>query len=384
MDAVEDYLRAVAALLPRAQRDDIVAELRDLILNRVEEREAELGRPLTLEETEAVLREIGHPVMVAARYREGPQHVVGPTLYPYWLFGVKIAVTIQALVALVVFIVRGIVIGNPGLAFGQALGSAITGTVTMIGFATIAAWLVERHGVRVGYFDRWRVRELRALEYISWDWDDLRERLGMLHARQPSLARTENVARSGRASPNERGRVARSPAGRALGEIAGAAFLALWWTGLLPFVLIGHPGDLRALGIDPGALAAVHWDSLRDAVFWPVLAYILAIMVQGVMILAWPAETVARGTLNLVIGAAVIAFVVWIGTASPLAGAVRVESLTGLALQMKAAFGHAPPFPLAAFITIGLMVAAFGAVIRIVRGVADILRGATRLAAAVD
>jgi hypothetical protein len=47
MDVVEGYLRAVAALLPRAQRDDIVAELRDVILNRIEEREAGLGPRLS-------------------------------------------------------------------------------------------------------------------------------------------------------------------------------------------------------------------------------------------------------------------------------------------------------------------------------------------------
>ena len=57
MDLVNEYLRAVAALLPKAQRDDIVAELRDTILNRIEEREADLGRPLTDDEVEAVLRE---------------------------------------------------------------------------------------------------------------------------------------------------------------------------------------------------------------------------------------------------------------------------------------------------------------------------------------
>ena len=67
MDLVNEYLRAVAALLPKAQRDDIVAELRDTILTRIEEREADLGRPLTDDEIEAVLREVGHPVVVAAR-----------------------------------------------------------------------------------------------------------------------------------------------------------------------------------------------------------------------------------------------------------------------------------------------------------------------------
>src|SRR5579875_1893492 len=99
MDLVEDYLHFVALLLPRAQREDIVAELRDTILTRIEAREAELGRKLTPDETEQVLREIGHPLLVAARYREGPQHLVGPALYPYWAFAVKLALTIVAALA---------------------------------------------------------------------------------------------------------------------------------------------------------------------------------------------------------------------------------------------------------------------------------------------
>ena len=46
MDLVERYLAAVARELPEAQRDDIVAELRDILLSQFEEKEAELGRPL--------------------------------------------------------------------------------------------------------------------------------------------------------------------------------------------------------------------------------------------------------------------------------------------------------------------------------------------------
>ena len=35
MDMMERYLEAVAAQLPAEERDDIIAELRDLILSRV-------------------------------------------------------------------------------------------------------------------------------------------------------------------------------------------------------------------------------------------------------------------------------------------------------------------------------------------------------------
>lgn len=44
MDVIERYLEAVAAQLSTEDREDIVAELRDLILSRVEAREEELGR----------------------------------------------------------------------------------------------------------------------------------------------------------------------------------------------------------------------------------------------------------------------------------------------------------------------------------------------------
>ena len=50
MDMIERYLNAVAAQLPQAEREDIVAELRDLILSRFEAREDELGRALNDEE----------------------------------------------------------------------------------------------------------------------------------------------------------------------------------------------------------------------------------------------------------------------------------------------------------------------------------------------
>jgi hypothetical protein len=67
MDVIERYLEAVAAQLPVEDREDIVAELRDLILSRIEAREEELGRALSDDEKEAILHEIGHPLVVAAR-----------------------------------------------------------------------------------------------------------------------------------------------------------------------------------------------------------------------------------------------------------------------------------------------------------------------------
>ena len=85
MDLVERYLKAVAAQLPKDNRDDIVAELRDEIMGRLEALEARLGRVPTDDEVEALLREVGHPLTVAARYRPGPHALIGPELYPWWI-----------------------------------------------------------------------------------------------------------------------------------------------------------------------------------------------------------------------------------------------------------------------------------------------------------
>ena len=47
MDLIERYLAAIGRQLPAKPAADIEAELRDVLLSRVEEQEADLGRPLT-------------------------------------------------------------------------------------------------------------------------------------------------------------------------------------------------------------------------------------------------------------------------------------------------------------------------------------------------
>lgn len=61
MDLPERYLHAVRRALPAAKADDIVAELRDILATRQEEREEALGRPLDEDETAAMLRNSAIP-----------------------------------------------------------------------------------------------------------------------------------------------------------------------------------------------------------------------------------------------------------------------------------------------------------------------------------
>jgi len=81
MELIQRYLQAVKFLLPRAQQDDIVKELSEDIRSRMEDKEAELARPLNEIDQAAILKQYGHPLIVASRYRQPPfQHLIGPVL----------------------------------------------------------------------------------------------------------------------------------------------------------------------------------------------------------------------------------------------------------------------------------------------------------------
>src|SRR5262245_40375299 len=100
MSLIDRYLQAVATSLPRAQRDDIIRELSEELHAQVEDREAALGRPLTPADEEALVRQFGHPLLLASRYR--PQrHLIGAPLMPFYWFALKVALGITLAVHVV-------------------------------------------------------------------------------------------------------------------------------------------------------------------------------------------------------------------------------------------------------------------------------------------
>ena len=133
MNLLDRYLAAVAALLPKAQREDIVAELRDLLLNRIEEKEEAKGAPLTDKEREAVLKDFGHPLAVAGRY--GPQQsLIGPTLYPFYVFALKIALAVAAAISIIPALAAGLLgHDNPARLVANALFDHFPSSALMLG-----------------------------------------------------------------------------------------------------------------------------------------------------------------------------------------------------------------------------------------------------------
>lgn len=365
---LEDYLRAVSRLLPRSKRDDIVAELRDEILTRIEAKEAELGRSLSDAETEQLLRDFGHPIVVAARYRDGPQYGVGPALYPYWAFAVRFAVIIQVCISVIVFVARVLSGGDVAEAVGSAIGSGITGVMTLIGFATVAAWLVERKGIKVDYLNTWRVQDLRFLDFAFWDWTDVQDWMERMKTSQHTATAGFDFSSDFRA-------IGHSSTGRGITIIVGGVVLILWWVGLLHFGFATITIDVATMAVDPGALLQVDWPAFKAEIYWPVIAYLAALIAYGVVILTYPTGVRLQGLVDIVIGALAIALAAWIGTSSSIAPLVGVDSVAQLIERVLAFVAHPVPVPLTTVVTLILTFTAIGGFFRALRGLWDVVSG---------
>jgi len=112
MDVLEHYVHAVRTFLPRSQQDDIVKELFANIQAQMDDRETELGRPLSEAEQEDLLRQHGHPMIVAGRYQTNQgrlvfgRQLIGPSLFPLYLkvlcftLGISLALSLLVRIAL--------------------------------------------------------------------------------------------------------------------------------------------------------------------------------------------------------------------------------------------------------------------------------------------
>ena len=266
-DLIDRYLAAVAALLPKASRQDITAELRDLIMNRAEEIEARQGRPLDRRETEALLHEIGHPIAVAGRY-EPQRGLVGPELYPFWLFGVKVLLAIAALAAVIpagVLLVTGQI--DAHRVFGVVYDFVPT-ALSLIGAATLVAAAIERGWIQLGDLTRWKVADLPQVP----DGRKL-----FLKSRFDGLA-----------------------------ELVATGLFIAWWTGAVKFP-VGHviqagDGEVRLV------LAPV-----LTALWWPILALAIVQVISSLVLVIRPGWARPRAAAEIVgaLGGLALAGALW-------------------------------------------------------------------------
>lgn len=132
---LDRYLEAVRKHLPWQRQDDILAELRVNLESQLEDREAELGRPLRPAEIEEWIRALGPPMQMASHYKP-QQYLIGPAVFPTYWYVLRTA-TFWTLVIYCIANAVGIVASeNPsGMAVLQA---ALRVPVVLM---TCAAWV---------------------------------------------------------------------------------------------------------------------------------------------------------------------------------------------------------------------------------------------------
>jgi hypothetical protein len=111
-ELLERYLQAVRFWLPKAQQEDILAELSEDLRSQIEEKETELGRSLDETELGAILKKCGSPMRVASRFQPG-QHLIGPAWFPVYRFVLKLVLLWVLIPVFALIVGPAIVLSSP-------------------------------------------------------------------------------------------------------------------------------------------------------------------------------------------------------------------------------------------------------------------------------
>lgn len=161
-DLLNRYLQAVRKHLPAGRhtvrQDDILAELSANIQSQMEDTEAELNHPLSEREQAVILKQNGHPMLVAARYWP-QQHLIGPALFPAYWHVLKIALLLMVLVNVAAnAVLFAVGMSSAGQLAGASLQLPWIGLTTFAWVTLIFAGLdfaVTQRRASLHIFDKW-------------------------------------------------------------------------------------------------------------------------------------------------------------------------------------------------------------------------------------
>jgi hypothetical protein len=145
-ELIERYLSEVARRLPDAEREDVLQELRSLLLDGLDDRAG--GAPPDEETVVELLRGMGPPEQMAARYQLASRSLIGPHLYPvfltvarFTLIGLTVTMALIPALSLVGTAMAGASLWSAGWAaqwawlFVQAIAFSLSTLVLVFAFA---------------------------------------------------------------------------------------------------------------------------------------------------------------------------------------------------------------------------------------------------------
>ncbi len=166
-DLIGRYLQAVGFWLPRAQKQDILAELSEDLHSQIEDREEGLGRAMTESEVSDLLKQRGRPILVAGQFL--PQRsLIGPALYPIYVLVLKIVALCYVIPWLLVWF--GILLFHRTETAAHlsgewhGLGTLWTVVFTQFGIITLVFAAIDRVSVKAPCISEWDPRKLPKLK----------------------------------------------------------------------------------------------------------------------------------------------------------------------------------------------------------------------------
>ncbi|HEX7026487.1 MAG TPA: hypothetical protein VF268_04550 [Gammaproteobacteria bacterium] len=165
MNWLNRYITAVKNYLPGNMRDDVGQELLSLLQDKIEAAEEGKGRPLTEEEQLALLKQMGHPVKVAAGFHKR-QTLIGEESFPFYKQTLKYA---WLGVFVVYFILAALSMTTaPDFKFSREINRALPDMFNAMIYAFAIVTLIFYAGDRVlkrrDFFGNWEPRNLPKTE----------------------------------------------------------------------------------------------------------------------------------------------------------------------------------------------------------------------------
>ncbi|NLT12456.1 MAG: hypothetical protein GXY06_08615 [Clostridiaceae bacterium] len=150
-ELTERYIYQVIRRLPKAQREDVAMELRELISDMADEKGS----------VEAALIALGDPAEFAKKYTGDSNFLIGPNYYATYLTVLKIALMCTAISVFVIVLLQTVFEGysaseiadlSDGIqigarAFSKSLGSMISSVIGVFGSVTLVFAIMERQKV---------------------------------------------------------------------------------------------------------------------------------------------------------------------------------------------------------------------------------------------
>lgn len=149
MNLIDRYVAEVGRNLPLLKgREDIEKELKSTLEDMLEDRAQKTGQTRNDAMEVEVLKEYGSPQKVASTYNPHP-YLIGPKMFPFYLFVLKIVLTVVVSVMLVLAGVQA-VSDTPFMGadfvkiIGQGLGNALSAAIAAFGNVTLVFVILER------------------------------------------------------------------------------------------------------------------------------------------------------------------------------------------------------------------------------------------------